>query len=175
MGAPGWRGAGLARFSACPCGRGLCKAAAFSVDVHKFALCKRFAEAAVGFCSRRWTGFRSHSGLVWVCQCSLVWVYAGLLLSALVVCVSWIFSLSLLATVRGSTSFLCKRAKKRSKETRSNHRQVSVPSVQARSFWHLIARCSQDSRMFEPLLLSNPDTNTLRSQRSRASTASHRP
>jgi len=35
-----------------------------------------------------------------------VGVNAGLLLSALAVCVSWMFSLSLLATVRGGTSFL---------------------------------------------------------------------
>jgi hypothetical protein len=35
-----------------------------------------------------------------------VGVYAGLVLSALAVCMSRIFSLSLLATVRGGTSFL---------------------------------------------------------------------
>src|SRR6266702_7993586 len=59
------------------------------------------------------------------------------------------------------------------KKTPLNHRRVSVSSVQARSFWHLIAQCSPDSIMFEPLLLANPDTNTLRSQRSRASTMTH--
>src|SRR5258707_825620 len=32
---------------------------------------------------------------------------AGLLLSVFVVCLSWLISLSLLATVRGGTSFLC--------------------------------------------------------------------
>jgi len=42
-----------------------------------------------------------------------VGVFAGLLLSVLVVCESWIFSLSLLATVRGGTSFLCPKRKVR--------------------------------------------------------------
>ena len=47
-----------------------------------------------------------------------VGVIAGLLLSALAVCVSRIFSLSLLATVRGSTSFLCpKRQRNEAKKT----------------------------------------------------------
>ena len=94
-----------------------------------------------------------------------------MLLSAVVVCESRIFSLSLLATVRGGTSFLCpKRQRNEAKKALSNQGRVSVPSVQAKSFWHLIARCSQDLRMFEPLLLANPDTNTLRPVRSRAST-----
>ena len=71
---------------------------------------------------------------------------------------------------------LCpKRQRNEAKKALSNHRQVSVPSVQARSFWHLIARCSPDSPMFETLLLANPDTNTLRPQRSRASTMAHGP
>ena len=35
-----------------------------------------------------------------------VWVDAGLLLSALVVCLSYLISLPLLATVRGGASFL---------------------------------------------------------------------
>ena len=49
-----------------------------------------------------------------------VGVDAGLLLSALVVCVSRIFSLSLLATVRGGTSFLCpKRQRNEAKKTLS--------------------------------------------------------
>jgi hypothetical protein len=48
------------------------------------------------------------------------------------------------------------------KKPSANNRQVSVPSAQATSFWHLIARCSPDLRMFETLLLANPDTNTLR-------------
>ncbi len=48
-------------------------------------------------------------------------VYAGLVLSAVVVCESRIFSLSLLATVRGGTSFLCpKRQRNEAKKTLSN-------------------------------------------------------
>ena len=87
----------------------------------------------------------------------VVGVSAGLLLLALVVCVSRIFSLSLLATVRGGTSFLCpKRQRNEAKKALSNHRLVSVPSVQARSFWHLIARCSPDWRMFEARPLRTP-------------------
>ncbi|CAN7765897.1 hypothetical protein LJR034_007413 [Caballeronia sp. LjRoot34] len=47
-------------------------------------------------------------------------VYAGLVLSAVVVCVTQIFSLSLLATVRGGTSFLCpKRQRNEAKKTLS--------------------------------------------------------
>ena len=47
-----------------------------------------------------------------------VGVNAGLVLSVLVVCESWMFSLSLLATVRGSTSFLCpKRQRNEAKKT----------------------------------------------------------
>ena len=47
------------------------------------------------------------AGSMPVCQVPglAVGVYAGLLLSALAVCVSQIFSLSLLATARGSASF----------------------------------------------------------------------
>ena len=49
-----------------------------------------------------------------------VGVNAGLLLSALAVCESRIFSLSLLATVRGGTSFLCpKRQRNEAKKTLS--------------------------------------------------------
>jgi hypothetical protein len=40
-------------------------------------------------------------------------VIAGLLLSVLVVCLSWLFSLSLLATARGGASFLCPKRKVR--------------------------------------------------------------
>jgi len=48
----------------------------------------------------------------------VVGVNAGLLLSVLVVCESRIFSLSLLATVRGGTSFLCpKRQRNEAKKT----------------------------------------------------------
>ena len=57
----------------------------------------------VGWCFWCWW-----SGYVPGCQVPglAVGVNAGLLLSALAVCVSWMFSLSLLATVRGGTSFL---------------------------------------------------------------------
>ncbi len=61
----------------------------------------------------------------------VVGVYAGLLLSALVVCESRIFSLSLLATVRGGTSFLCpKRQRNEAKKALLNHATLSVHSVQ---------------------------------------------
>ena len=54
-----------------------------------------------------WAGDRS--GLVPGCQVPglAVWVNAGLLLSVLVVCLSWLISLALLATARGGASFLC--------------------------------------------------------------------
>src|SRR5476651_2022319 len=97
---------------------------------------------------------------------------AGLLLSALAVCVSWMFSLSLLATVRGGTSFLCpKRQRNEAKKTLSNHATLSVHSVQFLFIGAPKARCSQERRMFEPLLLANPDIDTLRHQCSRASTS----
>jgi hypothetical protein len=51
---------------------------------------------------------------------------AGLLLSALVVCVIRIFSLSLLATVRGGTSFLCpKRQRNEAKKALSERGLIS--------------------------------------------------
>jgi hypothetical protein len=106
------------------------------------------------------------------------WVDAGLLLLKPAVVICWLYFLSLLATVRGGTSFLFPHTGEKeteAKKTPLNNRRVSVPSVQARSFWHLIAWCSPDSRMFEPLLLANPDTNTLRPQRSRARTPDHGP
>jgi hypothetical protein len=62
------------------------------------------------------------AGLVPRCQVPglAVGVYAGLVLSGLVVCESWIFSLSLLATVRGGTSFLCpKRQRNEAKKALS--------------------------------------------------------
>src|SRR5471030_818839 len=99
-----------------------------------------------------------------------VGVHAGLLLSALAVCVSWMFSLSLLATVRGGTSFLCpKRQRNEAKKTLSNHATLSVHSVQFLFIGAPKARCSPERRMFEPLLLANPDIDTLRHQCSRAS------
>ena len=47
---------------------------------------------------------RGWSGSVW--SALAVGVYAGLLLSVLAVCLTWLISLSLLATVRGGPSFL---------------------------------------------------------------------
>ncbi len=48
----------------------------------------------------------------------VVGVYAGLVLSVLVVCLRWIFFLSLLATARGGASFLCpKRQRNEAKKT----------------------------------------------------------
>jgi hypothetical protein len=47
-----------------------------------------------------------------------VGVYAGLVLSAFVVCLGWLISLSLLATARGSASFLFpKRKRNEAKKT----------------------------------------------------------
>jgi hypothetical protein len=55
-----------------------------------------------------------------------VWVNAGLLLSASVAGLRWLFSLSLLATVRGGTSFLCpKRQRNEAKKALSNHRHTT--------------------------------------------------
>jgi hypothetical protein len=81
----------------------------------------------------RFGGWRSVAVLGWsvlglvvgvyaglVLSALVVGVNAGLLLSALVVCKSRIFSLSLLATVRGGTSFLCpKRQRNEAKKTLS--------------------------------------------------------
>jgi hypothetical protein len=99
-----------------------------------------------------------------------------LVLSVLVVCESRIFSLSLLATVRGGTSFLCpKRQRNEAKKTLLNHATLSVHSVQFSFIGAPKARCSPEPGMFEPLLLANPDTNTLRPVRSRASTIAKEP
>jgi hypothetical protein len=100
-------------------------------------------------------------------------VYAGAVLSALVVCLSWLFSLALLATVRGGTSFLCpKRQRNEAKKTLSKRRPISVHSVQFLFMGSPKARLSPERRTFEPLLLANPDIDTLRHQCSRASTIS---
>jgi hypothetical protein len=61
--------------------------------------------------------------------------------------------------------------KKRSKENAFNHATLSVHSVQFLFIGAPKARCSQERRMFEPLLLANPDIDTLRHQCSRASTS----
>src|SRR5476651_2065589 len=69
----------------------------------------------------------------------------------------WLFFLSLLATVRGGTSFLCPTAtKKRSKENAFQQSVLSVPSVQATAFGSRVARCSLEPRTLETLLLANP-------------------
>jgi hypothetical protein len=83
-----------------------------------------------------------------------VGVYAGLVLSALAVCLSWLISLSLLATVRGGTSFLCpKRQRNEAKKALSKRGLVSVHSVQFSYMGTPKARCSPERRMCEPLFL----------------------
>ncbi len=70
---------------------------------------------------------------------------------------------------------LSKATKKRSKENAFNHATLSVHSVQFSFMGAPKARCSPERRMSEPLLLANPDTNTLRPVRSRASTIAKEP
>src|SRR5471032_1950507 len=83
-----------------------------------------------------------------------VGVIAGLLLSGLAVCMSRIFSLSLLATVRGGTSFLCpKRQRNEAKKTLLKQATLSVHSVQFLFIGAPKARCSPEPRMCETLLL----------------------
>ena len=65
---------------------------------------------------------------------------------------------------------LSKATKKRSKESAFNSTTLSVHSVQFSFMGAPKARCSPELRMFEPLLLANPDSKTLRPVRSRAST-----
>src|SRR5471030_2001269 len=79
-----------------------------------------------------------------------VGVNAGLVLSALVVCLSRIFSLSLLATVRGGTSFLCpKRQRNEAKKTLSEHGLISVHSVQPQYLGTRKVQCSPEPLMCE--------------------------
>jgi hypothetical protein len=93
----------------------------------------------------------------------------GLLLPRLPGSLRWLYFLSLLATVRGGTSFLGPSAtKKRSKENASQQSILSVPSVQATAFGSRVERCSLERRTLEPLLLANPYIPTLRHQCSRA-------
>src|ERR1700709_2961637 len=64
---------------------------------------------------------------------------------------------------------------KETKQRKRFHRStLSVHSVQFPFMGAPKARCSQEPRMFETLLLANPDTNTLRPVRSRASTSALR-
>ena len=96
---------------------------------------------------------------------AVVRVNAGLLLLKLARVVCELNFLSLLATVRGGTSFLCPTAtKKRSKENAFPQSVLSVPSVQTTAFGSRVARCSLEPPMFETLLLANPYIPTLRHQ-----------
>src|SRR5476651_1470648 len=83
-----------------------------------------------------------------------VGVDAGLLLSRLAVYLGLLISLSLLATVRGSTSFLCpKRQRNEAKKTLSKRGLVSVHSVQFSFMGTPKAWCSPEPPMCEPLFL----------------------
>src|SRR5471030_2550280 len=66
---------------------------------------------------------------------------------------------------------LSKATKKRSKENDFNSTSLSVHSVQFLFMGAPKARCSQEPRMCETLLLANSYTHTLRPVRSRASTS----
>ena len=81
----------------------------------------------------------------------MVGVDAGLLLLTLARVVFWLNFLSLLATVRGGTSFLGPSAtKKRSKENAFPQSVLSVPSVQTTAFGSRVARCSQNHGHLKP-------------------------
>ncbi len=102
---------------------------------------------------RTW-GFRWDRGWCWV-GAGLVlgwcWVGAGLLLLTLARVLCKLNFLSLLATVRGGTSFLGPSAtKKRSKENASPQSVLSVPSVQTTAFGSRVARCSQNHGHLNP-------------------------
>ena len=65
---------------------------------------------------------------------------------------------------------------KETKQRKRFHRStLSVHSVQFSFMGAPKARCSQEHRMFEPLLLANTDSKTLRPVRSRASTLAPQP
>ena len=101
---------------------------------------------------------------------AVVGVSAGVLLLTLSRVVCELNFLSLLATVRGGTSFLGPSAtKKRSKENASQQSTLSVPSVQTTAFGSRVERCSLEQRTLETSFLANPDIPTLRHQCSRAS------
>jgi hypothetical protein len=106
----------------------------------------------------------------------VVEVIAGLLLLTLAGVVCELDFLSLLATVRGGTSFPGPSAtKKRSKENAIQQSILSVPSVQTTAFGSRVERCSLERRTLETLLLANPYIPTLRHQCSRARTMSYGP
>ena len=67
-------------------------------------------------CPWRMVWFRSHNGFAGEILALRVGVNAGLLLLRPSRVICWLFSLSLLATVRGGTSFLCPTATKKQKQ-----------------------------------------------------------
>jgi hypothetical protein len=67
--------------------------------------------------------------------------------------------------------FFVQSDKETKQRKRFNRSTLSVHSVQFLFIGAPKARCSQEHRMCETLLLANPDTNTLRPVRSRASTS----
>jgi hypothetical protein len=67
--------------------------------------------------------------------------------------------------------FFVQSDKETKQRKRFNRTTLSVHSVQFQFMGAPKARCSPERRMFEPLLVANPDTNTLRPVRSRASTS----
>ncbi len=93
---------------------------------------------------------RTRSGFCSVLP-AVVRVDAGLLLRTLARVECWLYFLSLLATVRGGTSFLCPTAtKKRSKENAFQQSILSVPSVHATAFGSRVERCSQNHGHLKP-------------------------
>ena len=70
--------------------------------------------------------------------------------------------------------FFVQSDKETKQRKRFNRTTLSVHSVQFSFMGAPKARCSPEPRMCEPLLLANPDTNTLRPVRSRASTSALR-
>ena len=71
--------------------------------------------------------------------------------------------------------FFVQSDKETKQRKRFNRSTLSVHSVQFQFMGAPKARCSAERRMCEPLLLANPDMNTLRHQCSRASTHAEEP
>jgi hypothetical protein len=98
------------------------------------------------------------------------WASAGLLLLTLARVVCWLDFLSLLATVRGGTSFLCPNG---DKETKQRKRLPTIcikcPQRADHCFWFPNRTVLAKPRTLETLLLANPYIPTLRHQCSRAS------
>ena len=101
---------------------------------------------------RFWVFLRSHSVGGFGCGAGVVvGGNAGLVLRTLARVICDLIFLSLLATVRGGTSFLCPTAtKKRSKENASPQSVLSVPSVQTTAFGSRVERCSQNHGHLKP-------------------------